>query len=85
MVYYRLLKSFVVFNHLEYTCFHSIQKLEVIVVTPRQVVSSYHVVSQVFFFFFLSHPDSLLVPIFITGLGCFTDVQCIFYKVSIFF
>ena len=54
MVYYRLLKSFVVFNHLEYTCFHSIQKLEVIVVTPRQVVSSYHVVSQVFFFFFKS-------------------------------
>ena len=64
MVYYRLPTSFVISNHLEYVDFRSIQKLQVIVITPTQLVSRYHVVSQVFIYlFFLSHPDSSLVSI----------------------
>ena len=52
MVYYRLPTSFVISNHLEYVDFCNIQKLQVIVITPTQLVSWYHVVSQVFIYLF---------------------------------
>ena len=52
MVYYRLPTSFVISKHLEYVDFRSIQKLQVIVITPTQLVSRYHVVSQVFIYLF---------------------------------